>query len=990
MAHSKKAILKMSASILLASVALTPNVSISQNNPSPQPPTATTSPPADPPARTGPCATHIKAQKRADWNSDSYLCETAADIQVFDEIPQGMPGGVEKKIALPRGAVITKVHVYSDDKRVYGLKFSYKLRGGPTDDEAATEMIGGTGGVKDGEENIVELTGETPLHFIRPRFGPDPAGHYRTPVLVGLDIGFYKFNPLAPSYVADPAASFSHSDMIEVKRFGATGRGTPPVAPFQGFDVHLVQVIRGLNACVSPQDRNGRIFSLGVSVSGLGPRQTPNAAMCQQASNDWASQPLGPKKIVMDTLGRTDAYAFTRGVTDAQEFASGIYMRAGERPELLAGSAASSRDYRGARYHVPQTVLLDFGDQATVTFGDAPNTVLKLPLITDPARLTQNGTTFDFAYGVPGMFVGVDIQSATNRNTRRVKNYAYVTIETNDPNGRRFNGRYNEVRLGGQDTDIVAKRERARDDVRKANQSKAGLFSITAAQTGYGYVYAGYDPASMSPFEPNSGQRNAIFANSDEFQYHISGVIPKAVNDGLLLDDIGQGYSEKTVTILSSESEVASSLSRTIAADVNIRGVKASGRYTKANSSSLVNSQNSVIGFAVAQKYEFVLKLDRPNAFITDSFGIAMRRLYRATDAGVRKRFAEEIVNDFGTHFANAVIFGGMGTLMTEIDASTYASKKESSETISVAAGVEAPGKPIAPGKEERGPGNSGNASFDQTRTSTNNVSGSSSIDKAVWTSRGGGGGLGAEGWSVSPENSVPIYYDLRGIDELVEPLMMSKILESTDRYERTQIVATRAALRAAIESHFERFPAPSQVSNRRPLFKFVVKGLSCDNAGGDGLDLNSLFLGQGKEATGRIQLYGQFKVQVTSGTGNGETRDQDQFVFNNPDENEFLQCDSSIKRFMGEEVPIFTYSMDGTLPTAYFISDLKEDDDSFTDPDDDLTSRESAPAPREIGVVQTGRVMISGDMLSRADAGAQGRLQKPKVYINYEWVRLE
>jgi hypothetical protein len=977
MRHSFKVLLKTSATAIIAVALLGPSASSSQTDPA-------TTPAASPPASGNRCAGQVIGEKRANWNSDNYLCEIIGELLNDDMTPRGLLGGVEQKIDLPRGAFLTKVHVFHDDKRVYGIKYSYQLRAGPNDDESQTAVIGGTSG----QESIVELTYQTPLHFVRPRFAADPTGYYNTPVMVGLDIGYYKFNPLSPAYVGDPTQSFSHSDMIEVKRFGAVGRGVPPVVQSEGFDVHLVQAIRGFTACVSPLDRNGRILSLGVTVSGLGvARNAPAVTLCPVVPGTlWQRQPLGPKRIVAETLGPVNPYKFVRGETDQYEFASGIYTREGDQsgviPATIGATTSSIQDaddYRGARYSVPQSLLIDFGDTARVAFGNMVGPVNNLPLITDPAALTRNGTRFDFAYGLPGFFVGVEIE------TLRDKAYAFVTFETTDPNGRRLNGRYQEARLGDQTESVVAKRERDRPGVVASKESKNSLFSLGTTQTGYGYVYSGYDAASMSAFDPNPGRMAAIFAESGRFQYHLSSVRSKAVNDGLLMQSITNGHSEKTQTILTSESEVADTLSRSFAADINIRGVKAGGKYATTQARSLSRSANSMIGFATAQYNDFALMLDRPNAFLTDGFTLAARKLYQENDASVRTRLATDMINRFGTHFPQAVIFGGMGTLMTEISAESYAAKRERSESFSATVGVEIPGRIPGQGGGQPGAGSGGNAEFTQARTNTNNSGNSSSLDTASWRSRGGGGSLNAEGWNVGEGNSVPIYYDLRPLDELVEPIIMSKVIPAGELYDVARASVARRALKTAIETHFAQFPLPSTVSNKRALFKLTITGLSCDSAGGDALAGNSLFLGQGAESINRIQLMGKLSIKVSA-----EGRDQQQDLYDSPGITSNLKCDNTIDGSFLTKSPILTFvSNNGSAPYLNIDSALVEDDDSFTDPDDNLDGKVGQSAPTELGAAR-GRVLISGDMLSADDAGSNGRLQKPKVYLNYVWERLD
>lgn len=922
--------------------------------------------------RADPCANHVIGEKQASWTSDNYMCEVRADLAIADQVPRGIPGGVSRRTQIPNGSIFTKITVYHDATRVYGLKFSYKLSADEDAPETDTAIIGGNSGT----QSVIELTPDMRLHAIRPLFGPDPAKHYTTPVLIGLDIAYYKQNPLTSDFDADAAGPLSHDELIETRRFGARNvsgnrvRNLPKLT--DGFDVHLVQVIRSIEACVSPMDRNGRIFSLGVTTGGMGPRQNPNAEFCPAASNRWTDQPLGPKKIDDGSSPVRDPYRFVRGETDPFEFASGVYTRLGQEVKATPGPAGSDSadSFRRAKYSEPDTLLLEFGDTAQFATGGRTDGAFNMFLVTDPAKLKRGPDTFDFAYERGRYFVGVKIESQFDSETQRMRSYATLTYDTTEPNGAYLNGRYGEARLSGT-TDFVVKRDRRRNENRTQKLSNQTPMGVASNATGHDYVFRGHDFIEMNLADVSAGLKRPIFKQAGPFNFHIANSFNKLVSDGVIFLPTQITNATSVLTMLNSESEVGESVSRTIAADVNVKGFKAGHNFSQSQSRSLTRGANSSVGMATFEGFAYTLVLDKPAITVSDEFAIAMRELYNQTNEAFQNRLADEMISRFGTHFANAVIMGGLATTMTEISAQSYASKREDSQKNASNVGA------------DLGKGG-GNLSFEEEKKKINNQSTSSSIDKSVSFTRGGNGGR-ADSFSLSGDNHAPVYYDLRSIDNLVEPIVMSQVLINGIRdFETVRANAARTALRGAVERRVANLVPLKTESTRKPLYRLTILGLSCDHAGGDSLRGNALFLGKGPEAAGSIQLFGKLTIYVTEGENQTP-----HVLYNDPDKNRDLKCDNSINPDFNLAAPIFTWALSGTPPWMSINSELIEDDDDVTDGNDPIDGDAIAEALPQMakGVY---RIPISGAMLPADKIGPQGRWQKPKVYLNFEWERLE
>jgi MAC/Perforin domain len=872
------------------------------------------------------CVTTDPTVKVASWDTDVYLCITAADIRVADDKPQGIGGGVLQSIALPRGAYVTKVHVFHDSTRVYGLKFSYKLNGSTDTSEKETAVIGGTAG----EESVVEADRDAPLHFIKGYYGPDPAKHYRTDVLLGIDVGVHKFNVLKTVQ-----SDVSYNETFETQSFGATG--TNPASAL-GFDVHLVHALTGINACTSPNDRNGRIFALGATVgAGVVSRSPAGTEMCPNTNPGWAAQPLGPKRKPKETLGKRNPAKFDPANDSLFDFASGTYEKEGERMIRVHAPNTPSNDLRGSVYNAARPIIAQFDDQATIRYGGLINPRMTMALVTDQPTFDRlkgqlGGHDFRFIYSNGATHVGVELEQVGETSL------AYLSHFTSDRNGAYLNGRYREVRLRDQAENRIASRERERADNKGDKQSKKGLFEIGANTEGYGFIYRGYDAPEMSLENVTAGMKAPIFIESGPFQYYASSFESKIVNDGILVDPIGNlAWTDEGQTILSNEKEVVDSVSHSIAANVNIRGVKAGGRYAQTETDQLNQSKNTVRGFAISQVYDFAMVQDIPNSFLSVDFVARVRELFNAGDAGRRAALANQFIAIFGTHYAQAVIFGGSGVLKSEMDAVTFAQKREKSQSYGATAGIEIPGKkPPGGGDDKSKPPNSGEIEYSGSRSNMIRTANNTERNETNWRSRGGVGSFQAVGWSVPKGSAVPIYYDLRPLDNLIEPVILSKVFAGQPAYNNTRAEEVRVAVKTAIENRFASFPPITPVT-RPALWQFRIKGITCSNGGDDGFDKT-------------IGLFGKVKLVMLEGD---ETREV--AIFDRPatdghavgfGTNVDLKCDQKVDTEFLRAPPQLTWRNAGDPLKATLVAELIEDDNSWTDRDDLLNYSFDIPVP--------------------------------------------
>jgi hypothetical protein len=565
------------------------------------------------------------------------------------------------------------------------------------------------------------------------------------------------------------------------------------------------------------------------------------------------------------------------------------------------------------------------------------NPVMTMQLVSDPATFNRlkgqlGGHDFKFIYSNGGTHVGVELDQVGETSL------AYLSHFTSDRNGAYLNGRYREVRLRDQAENRIASREREREDNKGEKQSKKGLFEIGANTEGYGYIYRGYDAPEMSLENISAGIKAPIFVESGRFQYYSSSFESKIVNDGILVDPIGNiAWTDESQTILSNEKEVVDSVSHSISANVNIRGVKAGARYAQTETDQLNQAKNTVRGFAISQVYDFAMVQDIPNSFLAPDFIIRVRELFNAGDAARRAMLADQFIGIFGTHYAQAVIFGGSGVLKSEMDAVTFAQKREKSQSYGASAGIEIPGKKPPGGSEgDRKPPNSGEIEYSGSRTNMMRTASNTERNETNWRSRGGVGSFQAVGWSVPKGSAVPIYYDLRPIDTLIEPMILSKVFAGQDSFNKARAEEVRLAVKAAIENRFASFP-PIRPVTRPSLYQLKITGITCSNGGDDGFDKT-------------IGLFGKVTLKMLEGA---ETREV--VIFDRPPTgghsvgfgtNVDLKCDQKVDTEFLRAPPQLTWRNPGEPLKATLVAELLEDDNSITDLDDLLSYTFDIPPP--------------------------------------------
>jgi len=197
-----------------------------------------------------------------------------------------------------------------------------------------------------------------------------------------------------------------------------------------------------------------------------------------------------------------------------------------------------------------------------------------------------------------------------------------------------------------------------------------------------------------------------------------------------------------------------------------------------------------------------------------------------------KSRNYDAFIKSFGTHYPNAITYGGRGIQEIEMTKTTY--EKMVSENVDI--NMDALGTTVASAVSGKVP------TFDDY------FSGSSDIDDSLkrelsdqlenFRFIGGSGGFGKDSWQVG-EKPTPVYLDVRTLDGLLAPPHF------TDEVITGEV---RQGLKKAIEAYMASAPKPKTKSIKPMLFEVAVEQVQCVKAG----EIDRI-----AEVQGRIEMHG-------------------------------------------------------------------------------------------------------------------------------------
>jgi len=340
----------------------------------------------------------------------------------------------------------------------------------------------------------------------------------------------------------------------------------------------------------------------------------------------------------------------------------------------------------------------------------------------------------------------------------------------------------------------------------------------------------GYDPSLIDPLDPGVGMKKQLFASSDLQEYSFDDALSKGVPYGL------KGYnllkSSNTVRSISTSSEVQAQEETSRSMGVNVVGFGANFSEEFVTSSRKNTSVSTTLSLLKA--YSYALVQDFPNGKLHFYFRNQIETLIEQPNSGDLAPY-EKIVEDFGTHYANAITYGGMA--YNESTTSTRESAQSLVEKWNASLSGEANGVSANLSSSE-GQTDSSTTRLEQT--------------KENWTSIGGSGGFDKGSFQVNDDKLMPVAYDLRSISELINVVFFPT---DGDQKKIRRVLQVRQMLGHAINKKLNALPRLSHETRATSrVYRLNVLSIKCTH--GNKLDRN------------KIQLSGKFDLNVTDSLG--------------------------------------------------------------------------------------------------------------------------
>lgn len=742
-----------------------------------------------------------------------YKDEKRKIRQLQDINRKGTKGGTEVTFDIPTGGTVTGVDVFHTDDRVFGFRVIYSDRNG---DAKKTDVIGGDAGTK----SSFSLSEATPLRAIRLNYGPDPEKHYLSPVLLGME--FDAFN-------ADPASSD-----VSKKSYGNVSSGyhtnTSEISLERG------QSLDYLSACISPNDRNGRVFSLSLATNPTnGAAYKVGEFKCSPIRSSWDNQPLGPKRL---------PDAFGNEVPDLYEMASGLYLSKPADFKLIGNPNDAGQAFRVSEINYK---YFDFGDNLTmISERGGAETGEEFKLMADPKLFGD----YDFVYERVMPHPKDDVRLETRygvkartldlgRNSNETPQISFtidrVILRVDNATGaveRAPSFSYTEVPMQGPGG-FVASRDRNRSVTEETGQSMEGLFEQASIIKLFGYMYTGYDFVNMSPENYNDGLKGAIFEKAGPYQYYLPSKGPAAVPDGLFYIDNRTTESDSKTFSLSSGNSIEDSTSKNLGGTVPIKGIPVGVNHSTKKSKSLDKNKSSERSFTVTRQISQIYANDLPNAFLSKGFANDLLCLYESVENGQScnrntTQIAKTMIQTYGTHYAHAIAMGGIAIETRETTSESVVQALKQEEETKVTVG------------DEKAAGLSSGLSTSSANTDKNSEKYSTTKFTSV-----GGQGANLSMWGTDPDSAVPFLYDLKPLSRLMSIITFNKakdIYRSDPKradlvYNQETIRGAVVALNNAMESYIVANTTPRSKRNVNSdiyVYKLEISGPKCYFAGDD------------------------------------------------------------------------------------------------------------------------------------------------------------
>ena len=199
----------------------------------------------------------------------------------------------------------------------------------------------------------------------------------------------------------------------------------------------------------------------------------------------------------------------------------------------------------------------------------------------------------------------------------------------------------------------------------------------------------------------------------------------------------------------------ADSLKVGVKASVNIMGVEASSHVSVATQSKIENMYNSQLTYSKAEYLvtQFAFVLHKFYASLDPDLVARIQRI-KALPESRRAAEYDRFVDDYGTHFANAITFGAKGERLLRMTQTQVLAMNESQTDVSV-------------GLTAGYMGNTASVDVDTSRQNMEKITKNTSSQDRTWFCYSGGS---CNDGIPSGDSALPVQLDLRPVSDLLAP----------------------------------------------------------------------------------------------------------------------------------------------------------------------------------------------------------------------------
>jgi concanavalin A-like lectin/glucanase superfamily protein/MAC/Perforin domain-containing protein/jacalin-like lectin domain-containing protein len=333
-----------------------------------------------------------------------------------------------------------------------------------------------------------------------------------------------------------------------------------------------------------------------------------------------------------------------------------------------------------------------------------------------------------------------------------------------------------------------------------------GTFSQDMEVPKYEFNYHGYNLAEINPlnFQDAKGQKRNVFSMPDPTSRDYYTEFNKVVPSGLLIALDDMETSELQTATIHSSSDLISSLSNSVGVKVGVPKVfsfSANSKITEKLKQQKTSGQQLAMGEDVKTHYGLVfdpshMRLDA--AFYQDLLRLGLKR-----EKGESVDYIKEIIEPYGTHYANAVTTGEIEHNFLSFSKTAYESLREKNQNIDLSAKATFDNVQ-AGGKFEHQDGLSTDVNNDLERQ----------VKKMTRIG--------------SASNPVPAFMDLRPLDLLLTPMYFEEpSVYGTVRIELQQAIKHYLAEKAPAYNQPEDIWEPYVFSIKLDQIEFDIRHLS-------------------------------------------------------------------------------------------------------------------------------------------------------------------